>query len=130
MRTTKQLQRFYVVEVFRTQPLITGSQGSETVSLPYGVSAFDQAQYTTRDHRVSSKGQALQFAYGLDFLSIQAYRLWMEYPSRGKYEENKLAISDRLVGGLRDCAAETRGRYSEQGIQKDRRVRPRLLFEI
>jgi hypothetical protein len=30
----------------------------------------------------SSKGKALQFAYGLDFLSIQAYRLWMEYPSR------------------------------------------------
>ena len=28
------------------------------------------------------EGQALQFAYGLDFLSIQAYRLWMEYPSR------------------------------------------------
>jgi hypothetical protein len=34
----------------------------------------------------SSKGQALQFAYGLDFLSIQAYRLWMEYPSRGNDE--------------------------------------------
>jgi hypothetical protein len=30
----------------------------------------------------SSKGQALQFASGLDFLSIQAWRLWMEYPSR------------------------------------------------
>src|SRR5262249_51713840 len=32
----------------------------------------------------SSKGQALQLTYGLDFLSIQAYRLWMEHPSRGK----------------------------------------------
>src|SRR5262245_32999400 len=34
----------------------------------------------------SSKGQALQYAYGLDFLSIQASQLWMEYPSRGKDE--------------------------------------------
>jgi methylmalonyl-CoA mutase C-terminal domain/subunit len=32
----------------------------------------------------ASKGRALQLAHGLDFLSIQAYRLWMEYPSRGK----------------------------------------------
>jgi hypothetical protein len=32
----------------------------------------------------SSKGQALQLTYGLDFLSIQAYRLWMEHPSREK----------------------------------------------
>ena len=30
----------------------------------------------------ASKGRALQLAHGLDFLSIQAYRLWMEYPSR------------------------------------------------
>ena len=30
------------------------------------------------------KGLALQLTYGLDFLSIQAYRLWMEHPSRGK----------------------------------------------
>src|SRR5262245_21612799 len=34
----------------------------------------------------ASKGQALQLAHGLDFLSIQAYRLWMEYPSREKDE--------------------------------------------
>src|SRR5262249_49881680 len=34
----------------------------------------------------SSKGQALQFASGLDFLSIQAWRLWMEYPSRWEDE--------------------------------------------
>jgi hypothetical protein len=32
----------------------------------------------------SSKGEALQLTSGLDYLSIQAYRLWMEYPSRGK----------------------------------------------
>jgi hypothetical protein len=32
----------------------------------------------------SSKGQALQLTSGLDFLSIQAYRLWMEHPSRQK----------------------------------------------
>jgi hydrogenase expression/formation protein HypC len=27
---------------------------------------------------------SLQLTSGLDFLSIQAYRLWMEHPSRGK----------------------------------------------
>jgi hypothetical protein len=32
----------------------------------------------------ASKGRPLQLAHGLDFLSIQAYGLWMEYPSRGK----------------------------------------------
>jgi hypothetical protein len=32
----------------------------------------------------TSKGRALQLAHGLDFLSIQACRLWMEYPSRRK----------------------------------------------
>ena len=58
MRTTKQLQRFYVVEVFQPQPLIPGSQGSETVSLPYGASAFDQAQYSTRDNRMLIEGQS------------------------------------------------------------------------
>jgi hypothetical protein len=31
----------------------------------------------------ASKGKALQLAHSLDFLSIQAYRLWMEYPWRG-----------------------------------------------
>src|SRR5262245_39108604 len=39
----------------------------------------NKAQETTV---CSSKGQALQFAYDLDFLSIQAWRLWMEYPFR------------------------------------------------
>src|SRR5262245_64683432 len=29
----------------------------------------------------ASKGQALRLAHGFDFLSIQACRLWMEYPS-------------------------------------------------
>src|SRR5262245_54130929 len=29
-------------------------------------------------------GQAIQFISDLDFLSIQAYRLWMEHPSREK----------------------------------------------
>src|SRR5215475_3793003 len=51
MQTIKQLQRFYVDEVFRPQPLIPGSQGSETVSLPNGTSAFDQGQSTTRVNR-------------------------------------------------------------------------------
>src|SRR5688572_2751216 len=56
MQTTKQLQRFYVVEVFRPQPLIAGSQGSETVSLPCGTSAFDRRQYTTRVNRARVEG--------------------------------------------------------------------------
>src|SRR5882672_1615847 len=56
MRTTKQLQRFYVVEVFRTQPLIPGSQGSETVSLPYRTSAFDRGQDTTIENRMLIEG--------------------------------------------------------------------------
>ena len=56
MQTTKQLQRFYVVEVFRLQPPIPGSQGSETVSLPYGTSAFDQRQYTKRVNRGRVEG--------------------------------------------------------------------------
>src|SRR5262249_58163571 len=34
----------------------------------------------------SSKGQTLQFASGLDFLSIQAWRLCMEYPSSPKHQ--------------------------------------------
>src|SRR5215813_479654 len=65
MRTTKRLQRFYVVEVFRPQPPIPGSQGSETVSLPYGTSAFDQRQYTTRVTVRASKGRALQLAHAV-----------------------------------------------------------------
>ena len=56
MQTTKQLQRFYVVEVFRPQPPIPGSQGSETVSLPCGTSAFDRRQYTTRVNRARVEG--------------------------------------------------------------------------
>jgi hypothetical protein len=60
-----------MVEVFQPQPLIPGSQGSETVSLPYGASAFDQGQYTTRDNRMLIEGvetqnlASLQFASGL-----------------------------------------------------------------
>src|SRR5262249_3371913 len=86
MRTIKQLQRFYVVEVFRPQPPTPGSQGSETVSPPCGASAFNRGQYTTRVTVRASKGRALQLEHGLDFLSIQAYALWMEYPSREKDE--------------------------------------------
>src|SRR5262249_1635598 len=38
----------------------------------------------------SSKEQALQFASGLDFLSIQAWRLWMEYPSWSIHRGRKM----------------------------------------
>jgi hypothetical protein len=41
----------------------------------------------------SSKGQALQLTSGLDLLSIQAYRLWMEHPSRGKVTPRRIFIS-------------------------------------
>ena len=41
------------------------------------------------------KGLALQLTYGLDFLSIQAYRLWMEHPLRGNVNEREF----RLQGG-------------------------------
>ena len=50
----------------------------------------------------ASKGRALQLAHGLDFLSIQAYRLWMEYPSRGKMKfgyDDLLLYSDHTSGG-------------------------------
>jgi hypothetical protein len=40
----------------------------------------------------SSKRQALQLTSGLDFLSIQAYRLWMEHPSREKVKEVKFDV--------------------------------------
>src|SRR4030095_17000407 len=56
MQTIKQLQRFYMVEVFRPQPPIPGSQGSETVSLPYGMSAFDRGQYITGVNRMLVEG--------------------------------------------------------------------------
>ena len=45
----------------------------------------------------SSKGQALQFASGLDFLSIQAWRLWMEHPSRRKVKAARLHSDDTQV---------------------------------
>src|SRR5262249_16050007 len=56
METINQLLRFYVAEVFRLQPLIPGSQGSETISLPNGTSAIDQRQCTTRVNRKFVEG--------------------------------------------------------------------------
>src|SRR6266542_5681533 len=47
----------------------------------------------------SSKGQALQLTYGLDFLSIQAYRLWMEHPSRGKVKLKSNAMQTLSIFG-------------------------------
>ena len=58
MRTIKQLQRFYVGEVFRPQPPIPGSQGLETVSLSCEPSAFDQGEYTTQIQRVFVEGSS------------------------------------------------------------------------
>jgi hypothetical protein len=37
---------------------------------------------------------SLQLTSGLDFLSIQAYRLWMEHPSRGKV---KAGFSESII---------------------------------
>src|SRR5262249_13396368 len=58
MQTIKQLQRFYVDEVFRPQPPIPGSQGSETVSLPCETSAFDRGEYTKQIQRVFAEGSS------------------------------------------------------------------------
>ena len=69
-----------MVEVFRPQPPIAGSQRSETVLSQVGVPLIGSVPLESPVR--TSKGQALQLAHGLDFLSIQAYRLWMEYPSR------------------------------------------------
>src|SRR5262249_19977638 len=52
METIKQLQRFHVAEVFHLQPLIPGSQGSETISLPNWTSAIDQRLYYTSQPQV------------------------------------------------------------------------------
>src|SRR5262249_42606848 len=54
----------------------------------------------------ASKGQALQLAHGLDFLSIQAYRLWMEYPSREtdeNYGPKKPQPSQLIAVGRGGC---------------------------
>src|SRR5262249_36374556 len=79
----KELRRFYVVEVFRPPPPITGSQraGKRFRSLAGRAPSLGNV---THDESTgwSSKGPALQFACGLDFLSLQADRRWMEYPSR------------------------------------------------
>jgi hypothetical protein len=53
----------------------------------------------------SSKGEALQLASGLDFLSIQAWRLWMEYPSRREDEWHSPVVwiatrSGRVYSGV------------------------------
>src|SRR5262249_16307946 len=82
----------YVVEVFQPQPPIAGPQRSETVSLPCGTSAFDRGQYTRRVHRMLIEGPSPSIRIrGLnDFLHVQIYRLWMEYPSSGKDEESVL----------------------------------------
>ena len=44
----------------------------------------------------SSKEQALQFASGLDFHYFQAYRLWMEYPSREKVNKTAFSTSSSM----------------------------------
>jgi hypothetical protein len=48
----------------------------------------------------SSKGQALQLTSGLDFLSIQAYRLWMEHPSREKVKSIEIKNLIEKVSSL------------------------------
>jgi hypothetical protein len=56
-----------------------GGQDCETLRLA-------RSRRVCRASHCHNKGQALQLTYGLDFLSIQAYRLWMERPSREKGE--------------------------------------------
>jgi hypothetical protein len=45
------------------------------------------SSYQASKSSASKKGQALQLTSGLDCLSIQAYRLWMEHPSREKVNQ-------------------------------------------
>ena len=90
MEIIKQLQRFYVAEVFRLQPLIPGSQGSETVSLPYGTSAFDQGQCTTRVNRKFVKGISPSTHLRSRNPAPPKLALWVEYPSRFIDEESRL----------------------------------------
>jgi len=72
----------------------------------------------------SSKGRALQFAYGLNFLSIQAYRLWMEYPSRGEDDlellrDGKPPTTPRLraVSDLARQVVRSKGRLSAEDVR-------------
>src|SRR5262249_45434989 len=53
----------------------------------YGIRVSTYSHITQETTVCSSKEQALQFASGLDFHFFQAYRLWMEYPSREKDEK-------------------------------------------
>src|SRR5262245_16251999 len=96
----------------------------------YGIRVSTYSHITRETTVCSSKEQALQFAYGLDFLSIQAYRLWMEYPSREKDEESfgspQSSVAWRLCHpamrrvGLCHGAEKIRSRHSRRPA--DRRV--------
>jgi hypothetical protein len=69
----------------------------------------------------ASKGQALQLAHGLDFLSIQAYRLWMEYPSRGKVirEHPDERRPERMKSAVRSPAFRWKRLASRSGSASD-----------
>jgi hypothetical protein len=57
------------------------------------------------------KGQALQLTSGLDFLSIKAYRLWMEHPSREKVnieDEERLIMRESDVFGVVEAAEKAK----------------------
>src|SRR5262245_24099813 len=105
MRTTKQLQRFYMVEVFRTQPLIPGSQGSETVSLPFtGRVPLTRSNIPEETTVCSSKGQALHFAYTVStifFTSKPGGYGWSIH--RG--EKMKKSVTAALASALLACLA-------------------------
>jgi Domain of unknown function (DUF4351) len=73
----------------------------------------------------SSKGQALQFAYGLDFLSIQAYRLWMENPSR-IVECLRLALTLRLNPAKMEMIAGFVDTYLRLSDDEDEWVKDKL----
>src|SRR5215471_8117779 len=90
METIKQLQRFYMAEVFRPQPLIPGSQGSETVSLPNRTSAFDQGQSITRVNRNFVEGINPSTHLRSRNPAPPKLALWVEYPSRFLDETDKV----------------------------------------
>src|SRR5262245_41199149 len=75
---------------------ITLARCSSTPSAEIFVKADSCFFYPKRASTVcSSKGQTLQLTSVLDFLSIQAYRLWMEHPSGGKVNSRVLRPDDQ-----------------------------------
>src|SRR5262249_8682502 len=66
-------------------------------AVPLGASDNTTVRMARLQPYVRRRAKPLQLTSGLDFLSIQAYRLWMEYPSRflddGTFTSQQEALS-------------------------------------